>query len=280
MKADFRAGMLTALLAGSLCVFTGCGKGNLFSWAHNAGSGSDPKSLASDAYAALVNKEYAKALEYYNKLLEIDPKSAETIYGYASAELANSGLDIASLVSNLVKQQPSSPCQARNLSEAIYASAGMQVAPPNPGTNILPSTILSNIAAIRNAINNVLSANRLPLIVNGGADGSLAPDDPNVNINLAFCYILHAALLLDEYVVLDTDFASTVVNSSIPNVNDWNTAANDLYNAYNCLLTAVNKLNLASDATIRQVMNDAKQLYNDYHDDASVYGTITVPKIN
>lgn len=269
MKANIRAGMLTVLMVSSACTLTGCGKSNIFAGAHNSGSSSDSKALSSDAYAALINKDYAEALECYNKLLETDPKNAEAIYGYASAELANSGLDIATLVANLIKQHNSSNVQARNLAEAIASSAGMSV--QSPGTNILPSTIITNLLTIRTAVENVLRPDRLPLIVNGGTDGSLAPDDPNVNINLAFCYILHAAVVLNDVVVFDSDYNAIVTNQSQLNAAA-NTAADDLVKAYNCLVSAANKLNLASDSTITNVKDNVKTLF----DNLNATGTVTI----
>lgn len=241
-----------------LLCFSGCGKNNVFSWAHSAGSNSDAKALQSDAETALREKDYEKAKEYYNKILASDPDNAEAIYGAAAAELAAAGIDIATLVSNLV-QNNSGSASAPHLAPAI-ASAAMRTSSPG---NILPDTIVSNLATIRTAVENVLRPDRLPSIVAGLADGSIAPDNPDVNLNLAFCYVLHAALILNEHVTFDTEYHATIVSGTDLNAVA-NTAANDLVYAYHCMRNVVSSLNLADDGAVASISQDVRDLFNEY----------------
>ena len=75
------------MLAIILCctLLAGCGNGNVFSWAHNPGSG-DFASLKSDGDAAMKNNDYSKAAEYYKAALEKNPNDADTALGYATAK--------------------------------------------------------------------------------------------------------------------------------------------------------------------------------------------------
>ncbi|MGA2091403.1 MAG: hypothetical protein ABSH12_08110, partial [Endomicrobiales bacterium] len=86
----------------------GCGNGNIFGSAHQPGSSSAISALNSDAQTALNNQNYPKAILYYQKILAQDPASAEAIYGYSEATLANSGLSIASIVADLINQSGNS----------------------------------------------------------------------------------------------------------------------------------------------------------------------------
>ncbi|MCL2484892.1 MAG: hypothetical protein FWF00_02865 [Endomicrobia bacterium] len=69
-------------------VFTGCDERNLFSWAHNPGSG-DYESLMSDGQAAMNARKFGRAAGFFKKAIKIRPKSNEAIYAYASAVFAD-----------------------------------------------------------------------------------------------------------------------------------------------------------------------------------------------
>jgi hypothetical protein len=252
-------GIMVPVVGMLLLGFSGCGKNNnLFSFTHSAGSSSDAKALLSDAETALRDKDYDKAKEYFNKLLAADPDNAQAIYGEAAAELAAAGIDIATLVANLVKNNSGSD-NASHLAPAI-ASAARRTSSPG---NILPDTIIDNLSEIRAAVEAVLRPDRLPRIVAGQADSSLAPNNPDVNLNLAFCYVLHAALVLNDHVTFDTEYHATVVNGADLNT-DANTAANDLVYAYHCMRNVVESLNLSDDGAIASISQDVKDLFIEY----------------
>ncbi|MHB9156160.1 MAG: hypothetical protein ACYC5N_10830 [Endomicrobiales bacterium] len=266
-------------LAGiALVSFAGCGKSNIFSWAHKAGGSGDTQALYSDATAALQNQDYAKALEYYQKILESDPNNSEAIYGYSASELANAGLDIGSLVSNLIREQQGGN-SVSGLSGAI-ARAGRTYASPSSPENLLPQTMLARAEDISNAIERVLP--RLSRIVNGTADGKISPRNPDVNLNLAVCYVLHAALTIRNYVDFDTNYAAAIkpgvtLADALP---DLNTAANDLVNAYNCMLVVVDELHLADGSTIGDIKSQVRDLFKDYEEDIEGQGVPLDAQIN
>jgi tetratricopeptide (TPR) repeat protein len=270
--------MLIAVLA-SACALScaGCSKSNIFSWTHTPGSNSDSAALSSDALTALNDKDYAKAIEYYTKLLEADPASAEAIYGYAVATLADAGLDVATLVSNLIKQQAGAPA---HLSPALAAVALTS----SNTTNILPQSIIDNLAKIRAAIDKVLAADKLPKIVKGLSDGKIDADNPDVNLNLAFCLILRAATRVQDsgLITFDTDYNAIIDSSATAGeismvVND---SLKDIASAYHRYVIVLDKLNLASDSQIAQIKDDITALFNDLKTEALSKGVTITADIN
>lgn len=233
---------------------SGCGKSNIFSWAHSSGSDSSAVALSSDAYTALQNKDYAKALEYYQKMLESDPANSEAIYGAAAAELASAGLDIGSLVANLVQQQQAPA--AHNLAPAIAAAA--RTAPSS--NNILPDTIIARLQTLRPAVDNVLSDALLLRILQGKADGKIAPDNADVNLNVAFCLVVRAAMKAhDAGIRINSDYTITGI---IDNATA-NSIGKDIISAYHRLIVVNNTLHFSSDSAVGNIKSDVQKLFDD-----------------
>ncbi len=237
---------------------TGCGENNIFGWSHKAGSGSNVSSLASDAYSALQNKDYAKALEFYSKILESESGNSEAIYGYSAAKLGEAGLDISSLIANLIQQQ-SAPSSAPSrlspsiaeLAKAPYLSASQ--------SSMLPDTVKQKIDKISAAVNDILSNKYLLKIIRGQGDGSISPDNPDVNINIAFCLVLRAAITAYNAGI---DFQNDYSQSGATDTPEIRSAAKDLVSAYHRLLVVISKLNLSSDAAIANIKSDIQSLYD------------------
>jgi tetratricopeptide (TPR) repeat protein len=252
-------GASLAASAALLLTFAGCGQNNLFSFAHKAGGDSSTAALTSDANTALQNKDYTKALDYYTKILAADPSNSAAIYGFSAATLANSGLDIATLVSNLIKQQAGAPDHlAPAISFAAHSSSDQ--------TNILPQQIIDNLPQIRAAIDRIMADGKLPSIVKGKADGTIDPDNPDVNINLAFCLILRAALKVQASGAVTFDKNYNVVisgNDAVTYKSVAIDAGKDVISAYQRLLVVYKKLNLGNDATLAKIKDDVQSLYND-----------------
>ena len=248
---------LSVLLFGAL-LFTmyGCGKNNIFSFAHSAGNSSGTSALSSDASQALQNKDYNKALQYYSQILQSNPNNSQAIYGYCAAELANSGMDISSLVANLVKQQSGAPAR---LAPALAYAANTSL---TSSSNLIPLTIITNRVAIEKAVNDVLSSKYLLKIIKGNGDGTIAPDNVDVNVNIAFCLVLRAALKVIDSgsITFNSDYTVTVNSTDISVAND---AGRDIASAYQRLLKVAKKLNLGSDAAITKINNDVNNLFND-----------------
>jgi len=245
-----------------LLSFSGCGKGNLFSWAHNAGSGTSNASLTSDANTALQNKDYSKALSYYTKLLENNPNNSEAIYGYAVAKLGEQGLDIASLINNLINQSSNqNPAQSRLVSALGTLSSS------SSSDNLLPSQIILHATSIMAAIDNILSPSKLPKIVKGTADGVIKQDDMDVNINIAFCLVLRSALRLNTYVTFDTNNGATVNAAgkalSHQQLQDLAVAsAQDIASAYYYMQIVITKINSSDSSNKTSNLSDIKSNVN------------------
>jgi tetratricopeptide (TPR) repeat protein len=243
--------------------FGGCGKGNLFSWAHNSGSGTTTASLSSDAYTALQNKDYSKALSYYTKILANDPNNSEAIYGYSVANLGEQGLDIATLITNLVNQSQSNSSSSK-LAPAVASLGSAALA-----TNLLPSTIIAHAAAIKAAIDRILDPSKLPKITKGLADGKIKPDDADVNINIAFCLVLRSALRLNDIVVFDTDYNATIkagVSTAELNAAALD-SAKDIASAYYHIKIVADKISAADPSkksTLSDLNANVKQLFDQF----------------
>ncbi|MFH1369544.1 MAG: hypothetical protein ABII64_10530 [Elusimicrobiota bacterium] len=255
MNSRFTRLLVATACFGMLILITGCGRNNIFSWAHSSGSVTTIDSLSSDAYTALVNKDYVKAMEYYAKILQTDPNNSEAIYGYSVATLANSGLDIASLISNMISETPSAPSRlAPAISSLVYAS---------PGNNLLPDTIINNRANINAAINVVLASNLLPKIVKGLADGKIKYDSADVNINIAFCLMLRSALRLNSLVEFGTDYdVGTIPSVDAAFKSAARESMKDIASAY--LRIQVILAKMKNNTTISNINDDFTTLFNNF----------------
>ena len=229
--------------------FTGCGNSNIFSFGHTAGSSNTVSSLQADANAALQNGDYQNALKYYQQILQSDPANSEALYGYSSADLANAGLDLPSLIANLIKQQTSAPSK---LSPALVKIA--RGSSSNAGS-MLPDIIKQRAATLGPVVNDILE-NYLKKIIQGKGDGVIAPDNPDLNINIAFCLILRAAITAYDGGVDFTDNYQSIGDSPvlIP-------AGHDIISAYHRLLVVEKALNLSSNSAIVKINEDIRRLY-------------------
>jgi hypothetical protein len=259
MKRQLGAVMLGILIFASY----GCGKSNIFSFAHSAGNSTGATALSSDAAQALQNKDYVKALQYYTQILQSNPGNSQAIYGYCAAELANSGMDVSTLVANLVKQQSSAPSRlAPAIAYAAHSSGN--------ATALIPQSIIDNRVNIETTVNDVLGSKYLLKIIQGKADGMIPPDNPDVNINIAFCLVLRAALkVYDSGIIFDNQYNVTGNNNS-SNMDIVNSAGKDIASAYQRLKVVAKKLNLGSDASINKISNDINTLFTQFKNQTGI----------
>ena len=199
---------LSVLLFGVL-LFTmyGCGKNNIFSFAHSAGNSSGTSALSSDASQALQSGDWQKALKYYSQILQSNPSNSQASIGYCAAKLADSGLDVATLVANLIKQQSGTPA---SLAPALAYAAHTPFASSSSSSPLLP--LIKNRADVETSVNKVLDSDHLLKIVQGRGDGTIAPDNVDVNVNIAFCLVLRAALKASDsgLITFNSDNSITV----------------------------------------------------------------------
>jgi tetratricopeptide (TPR) repeat protein len=239
-----------------LAFTTACENGNIFSWTHTPGSSSSAPALIADGNAALQNKQYSKAVEYFQRAIDSDPTNSEAIYGYSSARLAEAGLDVGNLVANLVRQPATSPMRLAQAMETItYVVAN---------NTLIPDSIIANKTALLAALNDVIA--QLSKIAKGTADGTISPTNPDININLAFCFILRAGLRIVDLVDFNNDYTASVkpgvTNDQLRAVAD--DSAKDVINAYHRLKVVVDELHLSNSATITKISDDVRSLFDDF----------------
>ncbi len=213
--------------------------------------------MQSDATTALLNKDYASALKYAQQILASNPNNTQAIYTFAQATLGNAGLDFASLVTNLIQNQNKSSSSIQDLKTAIIS---LPVHTGSDTSSLLPANIKGNEDAILNACNTVLGSAYLLKIIKGTGDGVIKPNDPDTNINIAFCLVLRAAIIADKAGVnFQTDYTSPSTAADSPQLQ---LAAQNVVSAYQRLLVVVNALNLSSNATISKINTDIHTLYD------------------
>ncbi|MCH7631270.1 MAG: hypothetical protein IIC07_05220, partial [Proteobacteria bacterium] len=124
--------------------------------------------------------KYQDAIDYYDEFLKSDPGNSEALYGKASAELKNAGLDIAELLPNILNQDAS-------------------------GADDLISQINFNDLEAGTAA----AIEALEKIASGQADGTIPADNVDVNLNLAIAKTIHAVakLINDNNIKIKDDFS-------------------------------------------------------------------------
>ncbi len=153
-------------------VFTvGCENNNIFSWSHPEGGDMSTEALLADGQKAEYDENYEEAIKYYDKILDKAPDNSEALYGKASAELKNAGLDLADLVSKVISND-------------------------TQGTQDLLETLdFSKLLAGSEAAKDALAK-----IADGKGDGTIPSDDADVNLNLALTRVVYSAsYLIDKY---------------------------------------------------------------------------------
>ncbi|MDR1942498.1 MAG: hypothetical protein LBQ47_09255 [Endomicrobium sp.] len=111
----------------------GCGSGNIFSWAHNSGSG-NYEDLMSDADSSMSKKDFAKAAQYYEKALDKQPYSNDAMKGYASALFNDAISDKIGDIINSVLQADSASAESvfdifqdRNVAEKLHEATDKMI---------------------------------------------------------------------------------------------------------------------------------------------------------
>ena len=260
--------LLVPLAALSLTV-SGCGRSNIFSSAHRAGESTDTRSLEADAYAALHNKDYATAITCYSKILESEPSNAEALYGYSAAKLADAGLDIGELVANLIREQESAPARlAPALSAMAYGS-------PQQASNLLPDAIVAKLDALSSALDDIIP--KLEKIVRGTSDGTISPNNADVNLNLGLCYILRAAIRVQNSgISFDTDYNVLVTEQNIELATE---VGKDIIRAYHRFNTVAVALGITNESAIANVRQDINDLFEEFKDESGITLDINIDYI-
>ena len=188
-----KTGFISILLFSLFFVY-GCENSNIFSWSHAEGKDKSTESLLVDAQKKLSDGDSADAIELYEEILAKDPDNSEALYGLASAELKNSGLDLASIIPKLISGDD-------DLEGAEDLIADLNIGDIADGTD----------AAVE----------ALKKIADGQGDGTIPADDFDVNLNLGVALALNAVSSLVDWaedigaVEIKDDF-SVIVSDTPP----------------------------------------------------------------
>ncbi|MFC2062200.1 tetratricopeptide repeat protein [Elusimicrobiota bacterium] len=212
--------LMTLLIAASL-VFCGCENGNIFSWTHSAGGDDAPEALLADANKSIADGDYDEAIEYFESILKDDPDNSEAMYGIAAAELKAAGLDISELLPKFLDED------ASGNGAIAYGSPDKGGRSSSSLDDLLP---LLNYDRLEEATE--VAVEMLEEIVSGRADGTISPDDIDVNINLAVAKVVHsAAYLMNKYPKFGVDEDFNVVGYEDISNSDKNLVLDEIESA-------------------------------------------------
>ncbi|MDR2426264.1 MAG: hypothetical protein LBD46_03675 [Endomicrobium sp.] len=197
----------------------GCGNGNIFSWAHNSGSG-DYASLMSDGDAAMKDKNYKDAEKYYYGAMNKKPDDKEAIYGYCSAVFADAVNPIFTDIVNTIINEES-------------------------GGKLFENLDRNKLTNLEDALEKVVGKNNdlLSKVVDDG-DISYKEGMVDKNLNAAVSYLLYGVLQIinspdpdiKNAIIFDNNFEI----DSIPDYNDQS-ASPAVRNAISELIAYVEK---------------------------------------
>lgn len=171
---------------GIVCIagLIGC---NIFSWTHSAGSGEDATVLLADADSALASGDYAKAMEYYQKAIDADPANSKARYGYVNAYVKNSGLNIIEFAKSAGNQKTIASA-VPGLTSNVVSAGGSFLIDDRTKPFGIDMKKFEDLA--------IVLVDKLDPIATGKCDGKVPATDPEVNLNLAFGYLLRGLFLI------------------------------------------------------------------------------------
>jgi hypothetical protein len=249
----------------------GCKNGNLFGSFHKEGTGT-PAAVLSDAKAALANREFNNAQSYYEKVLVNEPKNSEALYGAATATMGSAGLDLGTLLANVITTKQTLPASGPALHAALsQASLGVSAVSAAPDANSLLNSL--DLAAMRAHMNKIICY--LLKIRSGHADGRVPRDNINVMVSLAITRTLRAVLRTLDNNLVDIRKKSDgksyeVVYVDKTNIKDacsngiLKASLDDLFGAVESIKSAVEKVNPSATSTLAEVKDDIKASFKDF----------------
>jgi len=219
MKIKKNTRLYAAFFVSLLFIFSGCQNSNIFSWAHDEGTG-DFASLKSDADTALANGNYAKAKDYYQKALAKNPKDTDTVMGYCSATFALAAHGMLPTFFN-----------------AVVNASGSQ--------NALMSISAADRQKLLTVLGEILQSDKLPAIVTVQGEGST-----DRNLNAAIAYLLYGILnVLNDPVILQ--YIEISSNFDISNIGGVSLDSAQMQQILNKFNSTLNTLQAASDCLSR-----------------------------
>jgi tetratricopeptide (TPR) repeat protein len=168
--------LLGGLCFGLLFAVSGC---NLFSWTHVAGSSNDSVSLTADGYAALEQKKWDTAIDYFSRAISLDASNSLARYGRAKARFQKADLNVRALADRFgsgSKPDGQAFLAPQDLKQADWPDALVWLQP-----------IIDD----------------LDRIIEGPSDGAIPANAVDVNLDCAILYIMKGSIyLLDKAVAI------------------------------------------------------------------------------
>jgi hypothetical protein len=250
-------------VAGALS-FWGCKDGNLFGSFRNEGSG-DTSTVLADASAALSRREFNNAKAFYESIVAKEPQNSEALYGAAVATMGTAGLDLGTLLSNVITAKNASSGAATTLQEALQLSAiGVRAISQEDIDNnsILKGLDLNNLDR---DIDQIVCF--LLKIRSGNADGKISPKDISVLMSVGITCIIRGILRPLEENVIDLrqtsggqDYEVKIINGAkLKDLCDsgvLQNSASDIAGSVQAIQTAVAELKPSSGSTIASLKPD------------------------
>jgi hypothetical protein len=256
----------------SAIAFWGCKNGNMFGGFHKKGSG-DTASLLSDAKAALSRREFNNAKAYYESIVAKEPRNSEALYGAATSSMGTAGLDLGTLLSNVITAKTAAPSGA--LAENIQlATIGVGAGAIDPNTvnslSILKGLDLNNLSG---GIDQIVCF--LLKIRSGNADGKISPEDISVLLSVGITCIIRGILRPLEQNLLDLrqtadgkDFTVVIIDGNKLGAlcadGTVQNSIRDLAGALQSLVVAVNQLAAAPNSSIAGLKLDMKTAFQQF----------------
>jgi hypothetical protein len=162
-----------------LLALPGC---NLFTDMHTDGADSNAAVLVADGKAALGRGDYSNAVIYFQRAVDYDPGNSDAREGLAEATVKAKHINLAGFIQTLV-------ANSQNSNNGNNS--------PGPGMSNVPHLIklsdwnCSTWDDLEQFFTNIINA--LDPIALGQTHGTYAANDPTINLNVGFIYLLRSA---------------------------------------------------------------------------------------
>jgi hypothetical protein len=165
----------------SLLVLAGC---NLFTDMHQDGHDSNAAVLTADGQAALGRGDYHNAAVYFQRALDYDAGSSDARVGLAEAMVKGKGFNLAGFIQTLATNSQNT------------TSPGIPGVPNLPHLLKLSDWNCGSWGELEQFYTDLI--NTLDPIALGRTHGTHPANDPTVNLNVGFIYLLRTAARVEE----------------------------------------------------------------------------------
>ena len=251
-----------AVTLAAMVGLTGCKNSNLFGKLHKSGDSGDVATLQSDTDVALSQRDYSRALEYAQRILDQDPNNSKALYSKAAAALGLAALDLGTVISNVFAD--TTAASSITSLNSLVAASRVAVSASSVDVNSLLAGI--NIDALIRWLPT--AEDSLRLIIERLTDGVIPSTSVNVRLNYAVVLLLNAAAIgIDANIF---DIVNTSGNYTIVKGSGFSSACSDAATvkkigsriavSYYYFSQVASDLNLGNDKIIPRLRDDVKSV--------------------